>query len=142
MIRHDSTLSRETGGHLASVGDNEIQEFLAEKKTGIWIRAYESEREGNWKWSDCSPWNWTKWSPSWGGQPNNYGGRENCAMINWAYLDKGQMYPGWHDVRCSRNVSFVCSKKVVEDCEDVATISTENKDTGNPCHLIKQYIHT
>ena len=111
-------------------------------KTGIWIGAYESEREGNWKWSDCSPWNWTKWDPLWDGQPNNYLGRENCAMINWAYLDKGQMYPRWHDVRCSRNTSFVCSKKVVEDCEDVAKISTEHKDTGNPCHLIKQYIHT
>ena len=112
---------------------------MAEKKTGIWIGAYESKREWNWKWSDGTPWNWTKWSPGWDGQPNNYGGRENCAMINWAYQDDTFMDPKWHDVRCSRNVSFVCSKKVVEDCEDVATISTENKDTGN---LIKQYIRT
>ena len=69
--------------------------------------------EDDWKWSDCTPWNWTMWDLefSYGNlpQPDNYG-TENCAMINW-YSD-GIWYAKWHDVRCSSNRSFVCSKEI------------------------------
>ena len=51
------------GGHLASMHSDEEQENVAEIGDGnfIWIGGNNKEEKGVWRWSDGSPWGYTKW---------------------------------------------------------------------------------
>ena len=52
--------------------------------TEMWIGATDQKEEDIWTWTDCSPWNFTKWRSS--KQPNNSetidGDGENCAVLH------------------------------------------------------------
>ena len=130
-----NTLCRSEGGHLASVDDQSTQNFLVKKeRTGIWIGAYQMGKEDDWRWSDCTPWNWTMWDQEFHNgrrpqpQPDNYG-TENCVMINWSG------YAKWHDVGCSWTNSFVCSKGI---CKVTATTTMEPENEGIFLHHLPQ----
>ena len=124
-----NTLCRSEGGHLASVYNQRIQNFLVEEnQTGIWIGAHQPGIKEDWKWSDCTPWNWTMWSPSYYGQPNNYGGFENCAMIYWYDKQYDNWYKKWHDVGCPQKELFVCSTRI---CDITPTITPTLTTTNN-----------
>ena len=85
--------------------------MLKDKNPGfVWIGATDEEEEGEWKWTDCNTWNFTKWQT---GEPNNlkdndvYG--ENCAAIP---SNKTQ-YNGWYDLPCHWNeLHFVCTRSI------------------------------
>ena len=124
-------LCRSEGGHLASVENLAIQNFLVEqKRIGIWVGAHQQEREEDWKWSDCTPWEWTLWDPYYH-QPN-YLDSENCVMIWYKdWVVQWNWYDKWHNVQCSSTKSFVCSKRM---CEGTATTNTTvNKGKFSNC---------
>ena len=122
------------------MGNQEIQNFLTEQeKTGIWIGAHQQEGEEDWRWSDCTPWNWTMWDLDFPyGQQPDQPGIENCIMIWYSDTFEG-WYDKWHDVRCDlththgRQLSFVCSKNI---CQDTVTTTTtiESEKKGNLLH--------
>ena len=39
------------------------------------------------------------------GEPNNYGGNEECGSIQYGYFSSS-----WNDVNCERQLNFVCEK--------------------------------
>ena len=63
----EETCKRSYGSHLASVIDQQTDDFIARKvKKGeaIWIGAKQTF-ESSWAWADgCSLWNHTSWDPN------------------------------------------------------------------------------
>ena len=97
-------MCRQEGGHLASVTSEAINEYIYEEKkrrglSALWIGGSDREEEGDWRWSDGSPWNFTKWNE---GQPSNRSG-EQC-LQQFGYSKK------WNDYKCSYKKHFLCSR--------------------------------
>ncbi|KAM4574367.1 galactose-specific lectin nattectin-like [Fundulus diaphanus] len=93
------------GGNLASIQTDDEQDFISGfilKKTGsyssTWVGGH--KEEGEWTWSDGSPFEFNNWSP---GEPNNVGGNENCMEINL----RGRKYV--NDANCDIRLPYVCS---------------------------------
>ena len=96
---------RGEGGHLATVNTNATKEFvldgLAKRNLDFtWIGGSDIEEEGFWKWTDCTPWEAEFWAP---GEPNNNGNNEDCLL---------QVHGTWNDEVCSKELEFLCSKKI------------------------------
>ena len=106
------------GGHLAAVTNQEIHNYVNRKNAPVWVGGTDQEREGTWKWSDCSVWGFEQWSVNifcdplgapcveTNKQPNNgfpLPNRENCLQLRHRNDDK------WHDVVCSERQQFVCA---------------------------------
>ena len=53
------------------------------------------------KWIDGSSVTYTAWMP---GEPNNYGGREDCTEI---YSEQAR----WNDLKCGHGRAFICMKR-------------------------------
>ena len=120
---------RELGGHLASVATEhnylrlKVGKIKTKKKlyvfqghihSNIWIGATDQSNEGNWTWTDCSPWKFTRWGLRDGQQqPDNSrlvdGDGENCGLLQ----GKNTTKQGWEDVACNlKEREFVCSRPV------------------------------
>ena len=123
---------REMGGHLASVTSNDTHDYLTmnvssfqisstitfvyqEKNIrSIWVGGTDQFQERNWTWTDCSPWNFTRWGNRSGYmQPDNViakdGNGEDCIVlpsINSSNID-------WADEACNlKERQFFCSKPI------------------------------
>ena len=86
-------------GQLASVQTLEEQqevESLAEYGTA-WLGGNDREKEGDWRWSDGSPWVYTNWKDKSGGKK---GDLKNCALLIASR--------GWMDYPCDDIKPFVC----------------------------------
>ena len=79
------------GGHLVTIANAAenlfVSNFIADY---MWIGATDRDVEGQWKWISNEPMNYTNWA---NGEPNNAGGNEDWAVINWG----GQNNPSWND---------------------------------------------
>ena len=78
----------------------------------IWIGATDQAEEGNWKWTDCSMWNFTNWV-KW--QPDDFKGEdgngEDCVVLHGNKSEFSNGLTGWSDLPCNlRELHFVCSK--------------------------------
>jgi len=114
------------GGHLASVTSNDTHDYLYnQEKTpgGIWVGGTDQFQEKNWTWTDCSPWNFTRWGvrrehqqPDNSNHPDGDG--EDCILFH----SKKATNPDnvdWNDVACNlRKRKFVCSKPLCQDGPD------------------------
>lgn len=69
------------GGHLVTIGSEAENAFVSAMNPGfIWIGHTDRASEGTWKWVTSEPVTFTKWNA---GEPNNAGGNEDWAVINW-----------------------------------------------------------
>ncbi|XP_016344326.1 galactose-specific lectin nattectin-like [Sinocyclocheilus anshuiensis] len=89
--------------NLASV-HNKIEQdlllsLLPSSSTRCWIGAHDGEQEGQWVWSDGTPYDFTYWGS---GEPNNLG-TENCGELNWSSNR-------WNDATCSTSLGYICAK--------------------------------
>ena len=88
--------------------------FQGHIPSSIWIGATDQAIEGNRTWTDCTPWNFTRWGLREGQQqPDNSrlvdGDGENCARLQ----GKNTTKQGWEDVACNlKEREFVCSRPV------------------------------
>ena len=91
------------GGHLASVTNQQIRNYLMRKRHRVWIGGTRINQDGTWVWTDCSKWDlYSDWAPL---EPNNNGGDENC--VEFLFATKH-----WNDRRCTDKDKFVCSKTI------------------------------
>ena len=107
------------GSHLASVTDQQTDDFIARKlKKGeaIWIGAEQTFKgnKGTWAWADgCSPWKFTSWGTNF--KPDNKSEYE-CALFskNMANI------PTWRAGRCDyigQRFRYVCSKAICKQIQ-------------------------
>ena len=98
------------GGDLASVPDLATNRFLAALAPSYaWIGATDGGPEGDWRWSDGSPWTFTNWSPSRVPGPGRGVRRQHYGAINW-------LSPGvWNQGDTARwQQNFICQYVAVE----------------------------
>ena len=87
---------------------------------GIWIGGTDQAQEGNWTWTDCSAWNFTRWGIRQNHrQPDNLnfkdGDGENCIL----FPGKKTFTTDWADAACNLvERQFVCSKPICTQGED------------------------
>ena len=68
---------------------------------GTYIGASDKAQEGQWVWSDGTPWDYDNWS---GGLPSPIHGAEDCAMV---WNDNSQL---WNDMSCDQHSGgYACS---------------------------------
>jgi len=87
------------GGHLVSVHSPEENKFVADLMLGsndVWMGGADLIKEGEWKWSDGTPFGYTNW---WYNGPNN-DGEEDCVSL--------MMGKTWNDQPCDRKNKFIC----------------------------------
>jgi len=121
-------------GHLASVPNMETHNYIksrvksSDEKTHFWIGGTDKRHEGNWTWTDGSPWNFTKWGTTPNKQPDNFI-NEDCLQIY-----SGFSTDGWNDRECAFHRRFVCSRHI---CEEINTSTNDSNDTSNTSTTIK-----
>ena len=104
---------KEKGAHLASVTSSAINDYILGGKvrrdiSRLWVGGTDAEVEDVWKWTDCSPWEFTLWDRD---QPDNgriskVGQGQHCLFI---HSDNR-----WNDRECeiSTKYRFLCSVKI------------------------------
>ena len=108
---HAEDFCRSGGGHLASVTSDAINEFILgelskRKNTMLWIGGTDKEEPGSWKWTDCSPWEFTYWQKN---QPSDHE-KQDCLRYSKTAVSTSK--PMWNDWLCSHKHKFVCSQKL------------------------------
>ncbi|XP_026128728.1 ladderlectin [Carassius auratus] len=90
--------------NLASVQNKMENDFLMSllppSSTNFWIGAYDAIQEGQWLWTDGTPYDYTYWCS---GEPSG-GVSENCVVINW------RSNVCWVDISCATSASYFCAK--------------------------------
>jgi len=105
---------QEEGGHLASVGSNETMDNIMyvlrrggfSNNDWFWLGGNDLAKEGVWEWTDCTPWEFSLWTP---GEPNNGNthGSEHCVTL--------AVNNRWYDSRVGAGARPLCSKKICSD---------------------------
>ncbi|KAK2899176.1 hypothetical protein Q8A67_010594 [Cirrhinus molitorella] len=91
--------------NLASVRSKVENDFLMSLLPTIsslsWIGAHDGVQEGQWVWSDGTPYGYTNWCST---EPNDLGLNEDCAELNWT--------PNrcWNDRDCLSSIGYICAK--------------------------------
>ncbi|CAH2273666.1 Hypothetical predicted protein [Pelobates cultripes] len=97
------------GAHLASIMDDSEAAIIAshvsanQDAEGVWIGLHDPEKNGRWKWTDGSMFNYAAWKT---GVPDNAKGKEFCVV-----LVTGSKYKKWNDVGCGPVRNYVCKFK-------------------------------
>ena len=65
----------------------------------FWLTVTDAEEEGEWLWPDGLKLTFQPWAD---GEPNDWGGGEDCAALNWHGSG------GWNDVGCDAELGLVC----------------------------------
>uniref|UniRef100_F6TGD6 C-type mannose receptor 2 n=1 Tax=Ciona intestinalis TaxID=7719 RepID=F6TGD6_CIOIN len=97
---------RQQNADLLSITSPKEQAWIAAGRinvvtTVMWLGMSDITVEGNWAWSDGYPLVYLNWRA---GQPNSYGGNEDCGAI----ITRNGL---WGDTPCSRHLSFICKKR-------------------------------
>ena len=65
----------------------------------FWVLVTDRETEGEWQWPNGETLDYEPWHES---EPNDWGGQEDCAALNWAG------HPRWNDIPCDDRFGFIC----------------------------------
>ncbi len=92
-------------GHLVAVGSEDEQEWLVSVATGgrWWLGANDIDDEGEYVWSNGEPFDYNAWT---GPEPNNHGGGQDCAVIEYGFGYMG----AWNDTPCSGLFAHICER--------------------------------
>ena len=95
---------QQEGGNLVSVTSEAINEHIYKEKkrrdlSWLWLGGSDQEKEGVWKWSDESPWEFKNWNH---GEPSNQTGQDCLAQTGYSKK--------WNDYNCKAQTNFVCSQ--------------------------------
>ena len=93
---------QQEGGNLVSVTSEAINEHIYNEKkrrdlSWLWLGGSDQDKEGVWKWSDGSPWDFKNWNHR---EP---GIVQDC-------LAQALFSKKWHDYDCNLENNFVCSQ--------------------------------
>jgi len=89
------------GGELVVIDSREEDAFLSEHlDVSFWIGASDRMQEGRMLWNGGTPLVFSNWAA---GQPDDYGGREDCAV-------KTMPAGSWNDLPCRNLNAFVCER--------------------------------
>ncbi|XP_059372730.1 ladderlectin-like [Carassius carassius] len=95
--------------NLASVHSEQENDFLLgllpSSTTQCWLGNQDAVEEGQWLWSDGTPYDYSNWCS---GEPNNLN-VENCGELNWAVRKQSSDHC-WNDESCSNSMGYVCAK--------------------------------
>ena len=106
---------RERSGDLASIhsaAEND-EAYALSQGQDVWLGLNGEEHEDVWVWSDGSPMDYEHWAP---GEPNNYGGDEDCGGY-WSgrAMASPEKPKGWDSIggkaSCSAEYPFICRGK-------------------------------
>ncbi|XP_038076947.1 macrophage mannose receptor 1-like [Patiria miniata] len=96
------------GGELATIHSQAVQakltSFLEEYKFHIWIGLSDITTNRQFKWIDGTTLDYTNWNS---GEPNEYGGQEDCVEMYDHWNDAGE----WNDQNCDTKNGYVCQSK-------------------------------
>ena len=94
------------GGHLASVTDQDIHDYMLKKRKKHWIGGFLGNEEGIWKWTDCSEWTFDS---GWGEGEPNFVDSDKCVE----YRFWNNVYGiGFYNDHCNNLKPSVCSKRI------------------------------
>ena len=92
-------------GHLASVTSRNISDYVTKewdrRKKGVWIGGAGQEKDGTWRWTDSSPWNFSNWWQE--DEKETMDGEHNCLAATFM----GR----WANANCKISALFLCSKQ-------------------------------
>ncbi|XP_078572995.1 alpha-N-acetylgalactosamine-specific lectin-like [Branchiostoma floridae x Branchiostoma japonicum] len=98
----------EDGGTLAMPRDAETNAFLismyksVSNRARFWFGLHDQREEGSFEWVDGSALGtYSSWGP---GQPDNYGGNEDCVV----YIAASSRKDKWGDYLCDVLIRFIC----------------------------------
>ena len=101
---------RQMGSHLASVTDQQTQDFLNNQPMSLWIGATYDFNKKQWKWTDNSTWGFIAWRET---IYEDTGADQNCAFTG------GETGQGWGVMNCEEQMfQFVCAKPAVCNIND------------------------
>ena len=89
--------------------------LIQEKNLGdIWVGGTDHIQEGNWTWTDCNPWNFTRWGKRGGfQQPDNSNHKDGNGDDCLLFPGNKSTHIDWADATCNaRQRQFVCSKRI------------------------------
>ena len=94
------------GGDLVKIENEKEMEFIkflsSAFKTRVWIGLNDRHEEGQFVWSDGTPFNSSVYNSWADGEPNNAIEKEDCVEV---YGDNG-----WNDNRCDVNLQYICER--------------------------------
>ena len=95
-------------GELASVHDQETNEFLSTlTQVDSWLGGYQDDQD-NWMWSDGSIWNYANWNTN---QPDNGRGVEDYLQTNHFGIGLWNDLPVEHPII----VGYICQYDVLKE---------------------------
>uniref|UniRef100_A0A8C2ILN4 C-type lectin domain-containing protein n=1 Tax=Cyprinus carpio TaxID=7962 RepID=A0A8C2ILN4_CYPCA len=95
---------RDRGADLVIINTEEKQVSFER----VWIGLSDTENEGIMKWVDNSTLKQGFWLK---GEPNNYGGNEDCIQLNFNRGKTGwSPLNSWNDMICSEKIKGICEK--------------------------------
>ncbi|XP_033123571.1 C-type lectin BfL-2-like [Anneissia japonica] len=112
--KKDCSSCSNSHGNLVSIGSEAENKFVSTiwqtynggRGNTYWIGL---RRSGStWRWSDNSFYSYRKWKS---GEPNNFGGNENC-VHQWK---KDGNYLTWNDGRCNYKLPYVCESRSIRN---------------------------
>ena len=98
-------------GELASVHDQETNEFLSSlTQVDSWLGGYQDDQD-NWMWSDGSIWNYANWGPN---LPDDCCGGEDYLQTNFHLASNIGI---WNDLPLKHHfiVGYICQYDVLEE---------------------------